>query len=171
MTDLRFLGGSKPKPTEHRFHKSYIKDKDTGCWNWIGKSRSGSSRLYGRIKVDGKTTPAHRYSWELHNQKTIPKGMIVMHKCDNPQCVNPDHLSIGTHQDNMSDMVKKGRQSKSNHERAKGEKNGNSKLTKKIAKAIFNDNRPQRQIAKSYGITQAAVSLIKRKITWRNIHE
>lgn len=171
VMDLRKLSGCKPKTAIYRFNHSYIKDFLTGCWVWQGRSRSGSCRKYGRIKVDKKVVPAHRYSWELHNGQKIPDGMIVMHKCDNPECVNPDHLMIGTHQQNMNDMVKKGRQSKSIHERAKGERNGNSKLNASLAKAIYEDERSQRKIAKEFNITQAAVSLIKQKKTWREIHE
>ena len=169
--NLKKLSGCKPKSAIYRFNASYRKDESTGCWNWLGKSRSGACRLYGRISVDGKYVAAHRYSWELHNNESIPDGMIVMHKCDNPSCVNPDHLALGTHQDNMDDMVAKGRQSKSTHQRAKGEENGNSKITEKEAKEIFADDRSQRAIAKDYGITQAAVSLIKQKRTWRSIHD
>jgi hypothetical protein len=172
--NLKKLGGCKPKPAPYRFAKSYIKDDVSGCWIWQGKSRSGNCRLYGRITVDGKIVPAHRYSWELHNQKKIPKGVFVLHKCDNPECVNPDHLFLGTHKDNMDDKVRKGRQASGeslSHPRAKGSRNGLSKLTEKQAIEIFNDPRSQRLLAKKYGVSQTVIHNIKSKKTWRHIHE
>lgn len=83
----------------------FLLDKDTGCWEWAGSKLKNS---YGRMLVRGKNIIAHRYSWEVRNGK-IPDKMYVCHKCDNPCCINPDHLFIGTHEDNMLDMVKKKR--------------------------------------------------------------
>lgn len=78
------------------------------CWVWT-RSRSGVSRLgYGQINVHHKTRYTHRLSWEINNG-LIPEGMFVCHKCDNPGCFRPDHLFLGTHQDNMKDMANKGR--------------------------------------------------------------
>ena len=98
-----------------------------------------------------------------------------MHKCDNPKCVNPTHLELGTHADNMVDMVSKGRQAKgasfSNRKSAKGSKNGLAKLTEQQALEIFQDKRSQRTIAKQYGVTQTAVYNIKSKKTWKEIHD
>ena len=171
---LKKLGGCKPKAAVYRFYHSYKVNEATGCWEWLGKSRSGSCRLYGRIKVDGKTMPAHRYSWELHNEAKIPDGMIVMHMCDNPQCVNPSHLRLGTHQENNDDKVRKNRQAKGdafkNRKPAVGSRNGLAKLTEQQAMEIFNDQRPQRKIAADYGISQAVVHNIKSMKTWKVIH-
>lgn len=173
--NLRKLGGRKPKTAIYRFNNSYIKDQDTGCWVWQGRSRSGSSRMYGRIKVDGKNIAAHRFSWEIHSGSKIPEGCIIMHSCDNPECVNPQHLSVGTHKENMNDMILKGRQAKgdafSNRTAVRGSKNNNAKITEESAIKIFNDSRPQRIIAADYGISQTVVHNIKAKKTWRIIHE
>jgi hypothetical protein len=79
-------------------------NKTSGCWIWTAANKDG----YGRYSNSGY---AHRISWEMHFGK-IPAGMFVCHKCDNPPCVNPDHLFLGTNQDNVNDMRAKGRGSK-----------------------------------------------------------
>src|SRR5688572_5586831 len=81
-------------------------DKTTTCWLWVGTRHY---KGYGDFAPSGqKKVKAHRYSWELHKGK-IPNGMQVLHRCDNPPCVNPDHLFIGTNRDNVSDAIAKGR--------------------------------------------------------------
>ena len=91
---------------EERFWKYTRKTKT--CWIWTAATLRGYG-MFGR-QCGGKkeTFSAHRFSYELHKVK-IPKGMLVCHSCDNPSCVNPDHLWIGTPRDNQLDMVKKGR--------------------------------------------------------------
>jgi hypothetical protein len=89
---------------KRKFSKSYTKDPITGCWNWLRyKDRNG----YGQVRVNYKAYYAHRYSYELY------KGPIgdsfVLHTCDNPACCNPDHLRLGTQQDNIKDCVAKER--------------------------------------------------------------
>lgn len=88
---------------EQRFWDKVTK-KDSGCWEFEIASNS-KTVIYGTYK--GKR--AHRVSWEMVNGP-IPEGMIICHKCDNPPCVNPDHLFVGTHRDNFNDMVSKNRQ-------------------------------------------------------------
>lgn len=85
-----------------RFNEGF-KEED-GCWNWIWNTIDG----YGRTLVKDKSLLAHRVSYELHIGE-IPDGIYVLHKCDNPGCVNPDHLFLGTNTDNMRDMVNKSR--------------------------------------------------------------
>lgn len=81
-------------------------NKSDGCWMWTtGKNRSG----YGMFKANKKMFISSRLSYQLQNGE-IPKGMFVCHKCDNPSCVNPDYLFLGTPQDNVDDMIAKGRQ-------------------------------------------------------------
>ena len=90
---------------KERIRNKLIKDP-SGCWIWMG----GISRGYGAIKIKGKNKKVHRVMWELTNG-SIPKGIFVLHKCDITECANPDHLFLGTHTDNMKDMIQKGRRS------------------------------------------------------------
>ena len=87
-------------------NKKYVIDKETGCWNFKGcKTYNG----YGRIRIDGVHWMAHRYSLSCHLGRPIADGMVVMHLCDNPACVNPEHLKEGTQKENMEDCKAKGR--------------------------------------------------------------
>jgi hypothetical protein len=87
--------------TKKRFFERF--NESSSCWNWTGgKNDKGYGRLGNKY--------AHRISWEIHNGKKIPEGMFVCHHCDNPSCVNPSHLFIGTQKDNMRDMINKNRQ-------------------------------------------------------------
>lgn len=81
--------------------------KTDNCWLWIGARERGG---YGCIQIKHNNFRAHRLSWELHHG-TVPTGMHVLHTCDNPPCVNPTHLFLGTSLDNMADKVRKGRHS------------------------------------------------------------
>ncbi len=90
-----------------RFADKWAPEPNTGCWLWTGATNG----RYGQIHAGGRPGThqrAHRISWELHHGP-IPAGMFVLHKCDTPACVNPDHLFLGTQQDNLSDASNKGR--------------------------------------------------------------
>lgn len=91
------------EPPEDRFWR--LTFKTDGCWHYIGNRAPFG---YGLIWVHNKLTTTHRYSWRLHFGE-IPAGMQVLHKCDEPSCVNPAHLFLGTQRDNMHDMIAKGR--------------------------------------------------------------
>lgn len=105
---MRFIPGhyarTQKPPTEKRFWERVNKQPD-GCWLWTGTT---NLRGYGILARNNTMQLAHRFSYELH-KGVIPDGMFVCHSCDNPPCVNPDHLWLGTNADNVSDMVAKGR--------------------------------------------------------------
>lgn len=137
-----------------RFSKKYRVNPATGCWDWTGAKCSGG---YGNIMVSGKSTSAHRLSWRMH--KAIPcDGLDVCHKCDNPGCVNPSHLFVGTEYDNMRDMRDKGRST------AGG--SWNSKLTPEKVLEILNDTRFYKVIAEEYGVHLQTVFGIKKGKYW-----
>ncbi len=140
-----------------RFYRYYIPEPNSGCWLWLGTLCCG----YGLIMVDGTRWRAHRYSWTLHNGP-IPDGLFVCHRCDIRECVNPSHLFLGTCDDNLKDMVRKGRS-------CVGEKHGRAKLTVADVVSIRADGRYQKIIASEYGVHESTVGKIKRRVIWGHI--
>lgn len=129
---------------------------DRGCWEW----RGGLGRFgYGAMNVNGKTQRAHRVAWTIH-RGDVPEGLCVLHRCDNPPCVNPAHLFLGTYLDNVRDMDEKGRR-KSNPRY--GKENGNAKLTSEQAAEIvrrYNSGEKGTALAREFGMSQPRVSAI-----------
>ena len=142
-----------------RFHKKY-EISESGCWIWKAGARpNGKGVLYPRHWTDDKkSTGAHRFSFELMHG-AIPNGMYVCHKCDTPMCVNPDHLFIGTHHENMNDMVRKKRSFIGRGENKKGR----SKLTNWQADQIRKTDISQQKLAAMFGVSQTTISRIKRR--------
>jgi len=92
------------KTVEERFWAKV--QRGEGCWLWLGgKHKFG----YGTFRAGKAVIGAHRYSWQLHSGQPIPEGSFVLHSCDNPPCVNPAHLRLGSPKDNMQDMSTRGR--------------------------------------------------------------
>ena len=136
-------------------------DSETGCWIWSGyKNQNG----YGRVKLNGRQYAAHRLSYEAH-VGDIPLGMFICHKCDNPPCVNPDHLFCGTPRDNAIDMTIKGR---GQGPKNKGGANGRAKLTIDQVNTIKSSSEWHHIIAERYGVSRSLISMIKNGYVWGN---
>jgi len=133
-------------------------DKTDSCWNWTA---GVSSFGYGQFSVGHRGYGAHKYSWIMRKGEP-PKGLFVCHKCDNPKCVNPAHLFLGSQADNMNDKVKKKRAQK-------GIGCYNHKLTNEQVVSIINDKRIYKDIAKEYGISISLINQIRAGTAWRHI--
>lgn len=147
-----------------RFNDYYVVDEN-GCWVWQKfKDKDG----YGFIRVDGARHRAHRYSY-LKFVGEIPAGMVVCHKCDNPSCVNPDHLFVGTKQQNTQDMFAKGRNGK--FDRLKGSCHPMTHLTEADVLDIFSSKMSYLKLSQKYGIGKSTVSRIKLGKSWAHVTE
>jgi hypothetical protein len=149
------------KTIQEKFWSKVTLSGSNDCWLWIGdKDPDG----YGRIRSGTTRIRAHRVSYELFIG-AIDKNLVICHKCDNPSCVNPKHLWMGTTQENTSDMVSKERH-------AYGERNGQSKLTKKqvdeIKKIYGTGQYTLKEIGKIFGVTYAMVHLIVKNKNWKH---
>lgn len=159
------LAGEKNHaPLEERFWRNV--EKTDGCWFWKGtKARNA----YGIIQTGGKgakSVTVHRLSYMMHHGE-IPDDHVIMHSCDNPSCVNPDHLSAGTYQENALDAIQKGR-----HARMApvGSKNG---------KAVLDDDKVRYirasvgvshvKLAKELGVSVSCVKGVRSGRTWGHI--
>jgi hypothetical protein len=128
------------------------------CWDWIkGKSPKGYGR-YTKAKRNGMPSGAHQVSWIL-TYGVIPRGLYVLHTCDNPSCCNPNHLFLGTAKDNAEDKVRKGRQ-------PRGEQIPTHKLTWDQVNDIRLDGRKPKDISKDYNISVVMVYLILKNKSW-----
>jgi len=138
-------------------------NKTATCWLWTGGLDSWN---YGNYRLNGKCVKAHRYSYMI-NKGNIPEGMLIRHTCDEPKCVNPSHLILGTHQDNMNDRNQRNRQA-----RNKGEKSGNAKANNDIVKEIrilYGFGFTHIELANKYNIGRTSVGLIINKKAWSHI--
>lgn len=133
--------------------KAEINDVN-GCWNWRAAICDG----YGRIRHQGKMQLAHRVSFELHSGP-VPAGLFVCHRCDNPICINPSHLFVGTHSANMADMAIKGR--RRGIVAIDGERHGRAKLTDAEVSTIRSSGQPAKVLAREYGVSDRQIRHIR----------
>lgn len=117
---------------------------------------------YGILNVEGRTRRAHREVMKAEGHDI--EGKVVRHRCDNPSCVRPDHLILGTQKDNVEDCVRRKRRADK-----KGSKNGFSKLTEDQVRTIKKDPRVQTVIAADYGVGQSTIAAIKSGQNWSHI--
>lgn len=134
------------------------------CIEWTGwLERNG----YGKTKFEGRSEWAHRVAWIKANGQPIPKGMVVRHKCDNPPCVNPDHLELGTQRDNMADALERNRT-------ARGSALPHTVHTEEQVRRIIlavHAGESIGSVAERFGEQISAVSQIANGTTWKYIHE
>ena len=140
------------------------------CWNW---TRSMTNKGYGHFSLNGKDMTAHRMSWILTNGE-IPNGLCVCHKCDNPRCINPNHLFLGTKLDNAKDAIDKGRfRFVSKKDKAFGEKHGLTTLKNRDVKEIVHKYRngiaKTTKLSKEYGVCVQTICNIVKGKTWSHI--
>lgn len=135
---------------------------EAGCWIWAGTLNNYG---YGSIPLGrrGANVGAHRIAWSLKNGQ-IPRGMFICHKCDTPACVNPDHLFLGTHAENMEDMRNKRR-----FRKAEGELNTRCKLRGDQVMEIFESSLKPKDLADIYGVSKATVYAIKNGDRWSHL--
>lgn len=149
-------------PAEDRFWRNVDKRSGHGpegdCWEWTAARLPAG---YGRFTLGGAEVRAHRVSYQWATGKD-PGDLMVCHTCDNPGCVNPEHLFIGTALDNSDDKVKKKRH-------LYGEAHRKAKLTDDQVRLIRSDTRRQVDIAAAYGVTQGLIGMIKRREIWRHV--
>ena len=151
---------------EERFWNFVDKQSDEDCWIWKGQILSNG---YGRISLGSKkdgAEGAHRVSWRIANKQDIPEGMFVMHKCDNPSCVNPNHLTIGTPKENTQDMIAKGRK---RTVAPKGEGNGKSLLNEEKVRFIKESDLSHAALARKFEVSENCIRGVRTGRTWSHI--
>lgn len=141
----------------------HVQKRESGCWEWVGAiSRDG----YGRVKHNHRGTPAHRFAYE-QLVGPVAGGLLVCHRCDNPKCVRPEHLFLGTPAENSADMVLKGRQ-----KFKRGSAHANAKLNEQQVRVVLERLRAgetQISIANDYGVRHCTISLIALGKAWRHV--
>lgn len=150
-----------------RFHQKYQPVPWTGCWVWTAATKEHGYGVIGRGKRSKGLIKAHRLSFLIHKGK-IPRGKIVMHQCNNPSCVNPDHLKAGTRKENQQYMVECNRHKFPDN---RGEKAKHSKLNEVSAKEILEAFETRVKgtgaaLAKKFGVSRAAIYGIWNGKNW-----
>jgi hypothetical protein len=154
------MKGDKGRTAEERFFEFVHPEPNSGCWLWDGHLNANG---YGKFGYKGENGLAHRASYDMF-VAPIPEGLHVLHRCDVPCCVNPEHLFPGTQDDNVKDMEQKKR---SHH--PGGVDHGRAKLTEDDVRNIRADARSQNQLARLYGVIKTNIRAIKRREIWKHV--
>jgi hypothetical protein len=153
--------GYIPRPRASSYKPiSYVIDNNH-CWNCVSHAKPKNRGKYPVLSRGGKFYRMSRYIFEIENGY-IDKDKFVMHICDNPECINPSHLKLGTPKENTADMIQKKR-------KPVGEKVSAAKLTEKQVIKIFNDKRSYNTIAKEYGVSKKAIINIRHGRSWKHL--
>ena len=138
--------------------------KKDSCWEW---PYNKNAKRYPKVHINGKDQElVHRMSWCLFFGK-IPKAKCVCHRCDNPRCVNPKHLFLGTHAENMADMARKGRANGRSF--PVGEKHFNHKLTERDVAFIRSSELTHREIGIIFNMDHSVIGDVIRRVTWNHV--
>ena len=146
-----------------------IEKVESGCWHWTGSIIEKTG--YGQFRMDGRPMVASRASWIIFKGE-IPKDdsahgtQHVLHSCDNPKCVNPDHLFLGNNQKNVDDKLQKGRH---RYGISIGKSNTNSKLDEAKVRYIRESSKTQQELAEEFGMSQASIWAVIARRTWKHI--
>ena len=143
-----------------KFMSKVQPEPNSGCWLWDGFV---DAKGYGTFCNDAKKTGAHRASWQIF-RGPIPTGLSILHACDMPQCVNPDHLFLGTQADNLRDAREKGRLTG-----RKGSLHPLALLNEADVVRIRNDTRLAKLIAADYGVSIGAIRSILKRRNWAHV--
>lgn len=149
---------------------SHVRRGD-GCWEWVGRKDRGG---YGLAQAGSRRVRAHRAAWALANNLN-PGPLLVCHACDNPPCVNPNHLWLGTFDENMADMVAKGRArtggalAVARRRAPRGEDHGRAILTEEQVKEIRASHLSISKAAEAFGIGQSTVANIRQRKSWKHV--
>lgn len=158
-------GPKAQMPLEERFWRFVEKLGPDDCWPWKGnRLKFGYGRI-GEGGSGGKSLSAHRVSFEMHYGH-IPDGKCVMHSCDNPECVNPSHLTLGTSQENTADRVRK---SRSAINVVQGTENGKSVLTPDLVRYIRRSSKSASAVGKEIGVSKSCVIGVRIGRTWSHV--
>lgn len=150
---------------DERFLRAVTFEPNTGCWIWTGTLNNAG---YGLLGVDGgKRVLAHRFSYEKFKGQ-IPNGLVVMHVCDQRYCCNPDHLAVGSHQDNAADTIAKGRHAREKPN-LRGEIHPQAKLTNDEAELVMQSSESAASLARRFGVSDTAVLAIRNGKNWRHL--
>lgn len=156
--------GPIPRPPEERFWEKVEMIPFHACWEWMGAINHNGYGSFGRGRKREGQVRAHRFSWELHNG-AIPDGMVVCHRCDNPSCVRPDHLFLGTIAENNRDCAHKGR----NYNGPRPQSAKLKAVQVQEIRMLHASGRTLRSIAKHYGVTHENIRAIVHRRTWRHV--
>lgn len=148
------------EPSIHRRFWEKVQKTPDGCWQWLAcTDRKG----YGLFSIRSKHRGAHRVSWEIANGRSVPAGLVVMHSCDSPGCVNPEHLSVGTGLENNADKVAKGRHPEG------AAASFPKKLDRNDVLVIRTASATSAALSRQFGISESMIRAVRSRKAWAHV--